>query len=67
MHSRARDALSVSRATQLVQRETDRPEHAVLDVAGLKRSVVRKYRVNMAYHDDHGWQLTSKFYDERPM
>ncbi len=39
----------------------------VLEVAGLKQSTVRRFRVNLAFDEKHGWQLASDLYDERPL
>ncbi len=39
----------------------------VLEVAGLKQSNVRRFRIDLVYDEKLGWQLASDLYDERPL
>jgi hypothetical protein len=39
----------------------------VLQVAGVKESSVRQYSIDLTHDQEHGWQIASKLYGEKPI
>ena len=39
----------------------------VLQVAGVKESSVRQYSIDLTHDQQHGWQIASKLYGEKPI
>ena len=47
--------------------ELSSPDKVVIEVAGVKKSTVCLFRIDMIYDGKHGWRLASRLYGERPL
>jgi hypothetical protein len=63
-----RDMMDLWRVCRPIQEEKGgSADKVILLVAGVKESTVRQYRIDMSRDQQHGWQIASKLYDEKPI